>query len=328
MLACGALKGLTLARPLAVAAAGIAAAVALTAGSGTGKAAGSCTPDPTWPANRSDLAAAVISLVNQHRQSIGLAPLAVDPALTASAVWKAQHMAAYDYMAHDDPAPPIARPWYQRISDCGFSGAAGENIARWYGTAADVVNAWLSDAPHKANIEGNWTVTGVGAAADASGVIYWAQDFGAGSGSPPPPPPTTTSTPPPPPTTTTSSPPPPTTTTKSPPPPPTTTSSSPPPPAPAPTTTASTSPPAPATTTSQPAPSAQAPKSRGVCVVPNVHRLGRLAARSRLRAAGCSARFIVVKRAHVPAGTVAWQSPRPRVHLPRPAVVTLAMHRR
>ena len=77
-------------------AATLAAAPAAAAG------AGDCAPASTWPANRADLAAQVVALVNAHRVALGLEPLVVSPTLSAAATWKAQNMAAYRYMDHDD----------------------------------------------------------------------------------------------------------------------------------------------------------------------------------------------------------------------------------
>src|ERR671935_2164903 len=127
-------------------------------------AVGDCTPDAAWPAARPDLAAQVVALVNAHREQLGLAPLAVSPTLTAAATWKARHMAAYHYMAHDDPAPPVARTTAERIAACGYPAANwGENIAYGYPTAQAVVDGWLSSPEHRANIErADVRATGVG----------------------------------------------------------------------------------------------------------------------------------------------------------------------
>src|SRR5581483_9122401 len=124
-------------------------------------------------------------------------------ALTASAVWKARHMANYNYFGHDDPAPPVARTAADRVATCGYPYGFGENIATGFATAQAAVNAWLSSSGHKANIENpSYLVTGVGVATASNGATYWVQDFGRVSdgGDPPP---TTTAPPPPPPHTTT-----------------------------------------------------------------------------------------------------------------------------
>ena len=49
-------------------------------------------------------------------------------------------MAKYGYMAHDDPAPPVARSMAERMAACGVTGGWGENIAAGYATPASVVH--------------------------------------------------------------------------------------------------------------------------------------------------------------------------------------------
>ena len=152
-----------------------AAAVAGTPAAAT--AAGNCVPAPTWPANRADLAAQVVTLVNAHRVQLGLVPLVLSPTLTATAEWKARNMAAYGYMDHDDPAPD-ARTANERVAACGYPAAAwGENIASGYATAQAVVDGWLASSEHRANIERpDYRATSVGA---AGAPTYWTQSFGA-----------------------------------------------------------------------------------------------------------------------------------------------------
>jgi len=151
------------------------AAVAGTPAAAT--AAGDCVPAPGWPADRAELAAQVVTLVNAHRTQLGLVPLVVSPTLTAAAEWKARNMAAYGYLDHDDPAP-TARTADERLAACGYSAPSwGENIATGYAGAQAVVDAWLASPEHRANIERpEYRATGVGA---AGAPTYWAQSFGA-----------------------------------------------------------------------------------------------------------------------------------------------------
>jgi uncharacterized protein YkwD len=162
--------------------ASVAAFMPVTGSHGVAQAAGvgDCNADAAWPANNQSFADQVVALVNQHRAAMGLVQLKVSPTLTAAAVWKARHMAQYSYMQHDDPAPPIARLWYQRVQACGYTGGGmGENIAYGYRTPQDVMTGWLNSPGHKANIEnGSYRSTGVGAATNASGTVYWSQEFG------------------------------------------------------------------------------------------------------------------------------------------------------
>jgi len=163
---------------------------------------GNCTPVSNWGTPRQDLVQAVLNLVNQNRAANGLGPLKLSPTLTNAALWKSRHMAYYQYMQHDDPAPPVARTWYDRVLTCGYSpnAGAGENIAYGYQSPDAVMTAWMNSPGHRANIlNGSYRVIGIGVAAAANGLLYWTQDFGTldDSGSTTTPPPTT----PPPPTT-------------------------------------------------------------------------------------------------------------------------------
>jgi uncharacterized protein YkwD len=137
---------------------------------------GDCTPVASWPADRADLAAQVVALVNAHRAQLGLAALVVSPTLDAAATWKARNMAAYGYMDHDDRGQ-LQRTADQRLAACGYPQAEwGEDLASGYATAQAVVAAWLSSPEHRANIERpEFRTTGVGA---SGAPVYWAQTFG------------------------------------------------------------------------------------------------------------------------------------------------------
>ena len=141
-------------------------------------AAATCTQ--TGPAApRQDLALEVVRLVNAHRASIAVQPLAVSPSLMRSALWKSSHMVALGYFAHDDPAPPVARPFSQRLRDCGYPGGfVAENIAYGSSEPAQVMRQWLDSAGHRQNIENpGYTQIGVGAAGPRR---HWTQNFGSG----------------------------------------------------------------------------------------------------------------------------------------------------
>jgi uncharacterized protein YkwD len=173
-----------------IAVAVVAAAIPALHSTSAQGATASCTLGAGWPGANVSLAQQVVALVNQHRASLGLAGLQNDQALTDSAAWKASHMANYGYFDHNDPAPPVARDPFTRMTDCGYSagGAEGENIAFGQADANDVMNAWLNSPGHKANIEQpSFRSIGVGAATAANGQIYWVQDFAGGvsSGAPP-----------------------------------------------------------------------------------------------------------------------------------------------
>ena len=179
----------------AIAALAVVSAGYLPVGGEATAAVGDCSPGADWGSLRTVLAAQTVELVNTHRRGLGLGQVSVSPALEASAVWKARHMARYSYMAHDDPAPPVARSPGERMQACGYGASWGENIAYGYATAQAVVNGWLASPGHRANLENpSWVAIGSAAAAGTSGTIYWAHSFGSEPPEPPPPPPTTTAT--------------------------------------------------------------------------------------------------------------------------------------
>jgi uncharacterized protein YkwD len=220
---------------------------------------GDCTPAPDWPASNGSYAAQVLQLVNEHRAKLGRAPLAMSARLTAAAVWKARHMAAYRYMSHDDPAPPVARSWLDRVHACGYppSAGSGENVAFGFLTPSEVMAAWVNSPGHRANIEKvGFRAIGIGVAD-----TYWAQNFGTlvESGSPSPPPTAPPQPTPPPPTQPPPSAPPPT---PPPPPPPELLFPQPPPPPPPVPPSWSPSPSPPPTTRSSVPPPAPPPLAR------------------------------------------------------------------
>jgi hypothetical protein len=88
-------------------------------------------------------------------------------------------MAEYEYLEHDDPAPPEERSWDERVEDCGYFGGSGENIAYGYRSPKAVMEGWLNSPGHRANIEReSYTTIGVGVVTNDDGTTYWTQNFG------------------------------------------------------------------------------------------------------------------------------------------------------
>lgn len=162
--------------------AGSASAVfAVQAGKPTADRPRGCAPAPDWGIARHHLAARLLRLVNAYRARLHLRRLESAPALRRSAAWKAGHMARYGYMAHFDPAPPLARTLPVRLAACGFSGVGGgENLAYAFDAPEDVLTAWLRSPSHRAVLQRpHWSKTGIGVAVSADGLHFWAQNFGA-----------------------------------------------------------------------------------------------------------------------------------------------------
>jgi len=140
---------------------------------------GTCERDNSWGIFRVKWTREVVELTNQHREKQGLDELSVSRPLTRSASWKSAHMAEYEYLEHDDPAPPEERSWDERVEDCGYFGGSGENIAYGYRSPKAVMEGWLNSPGHRANIEREtYTTIGVGAITNDDGTTYWTQNFG------------------------------------------------------------------------------------------------------------------------------------------------------
>jgi uncharacterized protein YkwD len=100
---------------------------------------------------------AVLCLLNGQRANAGLAPLTIDPSLTASALGHSQSMKDNGYFQHDSPD---GTTFADRIVQTGFLIGAtrwviGENIA-WgslvLGTPQALTTAWMNSPEHRDNI--------------------------------------------------------------------------------------------------------------------------------------------------------------------------------
>ncbi len=92
----------------------------------------------------------IIEDTNMERQKMGLPPLIYNSALSQAATLKAQNMFEENYWAHF--APSGKDPW-GFINRAGYRFSyAGENLARNFYTADDIVKAWMASSSHKENI--------------------------------------------------------------------------------------------------------------------------------------------------------------------------------
>lgn len=132
-------------------------------------------PPDTGSSPLEDLAAQVVSLTNDERSRNGCSALQVDDRLTAAAQGHSEDMAERNYFSHDSPegdgpgdrARAHDYPWW-----------SGENIARGYRSAQQVVDGWMASDGHRANILNCQSVAiGVGVADSPRG-LYWTQMFG------------------------------------------------------------------------------------------------------------------------------------------------------
>lgn len=96
--------------------------------------------------NISDL----LNLTNQKRAEAGLPPLSLSDQLDQAAAGKARDMFTKNYWAH--LSPDGLTPWVF-IKGAGYEYLyAGENLARGFTTAQDVINAWMASQGHRENM--------------------------------------------------------------------------------------------------------------------------------------------------------------------------------
>ena len=114
----------------------------------------------------------ILSLVNDHRESIGLEPLRRDQGYaSAYAVDHTKYMIDQGKISHDNIEFRRAA-----LKNQGAQ-IVTENVAYGYKTAAEVVNAWLNSPGHRKAIEGYYTHSGFGVMKDERGIYYFTHIF-------------------------------------------------------------------------------------------------------------------------------------------------------
>lgn len=116
----------------------------------------------------------ILFYVNKYRRSKGLTELQMLSVASSEAAKHSANMAArrvaFGHTGFESRVSAISR-------SLGSASAAAENVADGKLTAQQVVDGWLHSAGHKKNIEGKYTLTGIGVARDAGGVIFFTQIF-------------------------------------------------------------------------------------------------------------------------------------------------------
>jgi hypothetical protein len=92
----------------------------------------------------------LLIITNEYRQQNGLPVLSLNPELSQAAQSKASDMFAKNYWAH--VSPDGTTPWIF-IKSAGYGYIyAGENLARGYNSAQDVIAAWMASPEHRQNM--------------------------------------------------------------------------------------------------------------------------------------------------------------------------------
>lgn len=116
---------------------------------------------------------AVIDLTNAERLKEGLNPLQFDATLQKTAKQKSEDMAKNLYFSHTSPT--YGSPYDQMKSSGITYFIAGENIAKGYESAQEVLAGWINSEGHRKNILNEaFTHIGVGYVENGD---YWTQQF-------------------------------------------------------------------------------------------------------------------------------------------------------
>lgn len=127
-------------------------------------------------AQLNQMAQKVHQQVNQYRQSLGLAPLKLNPLISEQAKAHSSNMA-------DQEVAFSHQGFEQRINALKGQIAyrrAAENVAYNQGYQDPVTNAvqgWIDSESHRRNMKGNYNLTGIGVAVNQAGEYYFTQIF-------------------------------------------------------------------------------------------------------------------------------------------------------
>src|SRR5215471_19191792 len=114
----------------------------------------------------------ILHYVNADRKSNGLKPLELNSFESSVALEHSKNMAS-------GKTPFGHKGMEARIKkinkELGPISSAGENVAVGQMNASEVVQGWLNSPGHKRNIEGDFTLTGIGYAKDKKGEIYFTE---------------------------------------------------------------------------------------------------------------------------------------------------------
>jgi len=115
----------------------------------------------------------ILQYVNDDRREHGLVPLQMNAMESDLAMKHSKDMAVGKVKFGHDGFNTRAKAIQKTLG----STEVGENVASGPMSAREVVDGWLNSPGHKKNIEGNFTLTGIGYARDKKGDIYFTQIF-------------------------------------------------------------------------------------------------------------------------------------------------------
>ncbi len=117
----------------------------------------------------------ILDLANQSRAEAGLAPLKLDPGLTAAAREHSARMASTNQLSHDLPGEPALPQRLAATSKLELSGEA-ENVG-YAPTPDESQNGFMHSQHHRSNLlDADYNLAGIGVVHQGN-LIYVTQDF-------------------------------------------------------------------------------------------------------------------------------------------------------
>ena len=128
------------------------------------------------PVDLATLEQEVAERINAHRKASKLAPFAYDDRVAAIARRHSERMASGRAKLGHDGFEARAEEISQFLALAG----AAENVSkhrRESDFAEFAVSGWLASPVHRKNIDGDYAITGIGAARSSQGLVYFTQLF-------------------------------------------------------------------------------------------------------------------------------------------------------
>lgn len=114
----------------------------------------------------------LLSVVNDHRTSLGLNVLEFSQEAYAEANSHNDYMISKGVLSHDNFSSRASK-----ISAEVGAQFVAENVAKDFDSATGAFEKWLSSSSHKTTMEGEFTHTAVSVKIDAAGNLYFTQLF-------------------------------------------------------------------------------------------------------------------------------------------------------
>lgn len=129
---------------------------------------------PATVAKKISIEEEILSWVNKYRESKSLPALQMNNAISEQAFRHSEEMAGKRVAFGHDGFQERVRNIIQKI---GTLRASAENVAYGKLSPEEVVSLWVKSPGHRKNIEGKYTLTGIGVAKASDGSLYFTQIF-------------------------------------------------------------------------------------------------------------------------------------------------------